>query len=93
MVYINLAEAFVSGILSNYFDTPRPLPSINLENVQATTRDLATLLGIALPGVLQSYGLITPSTYNPFAGTTNRFKVTRFGIGILILVTFRLSLV
>jgi hypothetical protein len=52
MVYINLAEAFVSGILSKYVDIPGPLSSINLKNVQATSRDLATLLGIALPGVL-----------------------------------------
>jgi hypothetical protein len=36
-------------LFTDCFDMTRPLLSINLENVQATTRDLATLLGIALP--------------------------------------------
>jgi hypothetical protein len=41
---------FSNGII-NSSDMPRPIPSINLDRIQATTRDLASLLGISLTHV------------------------------------------
>jgi hypothetical protein len=38
-----------SNVITHYFDMPRPIPTIHLDRIQATTRDLAVLLGISLP--------------------------------------------
>src|ERR1700694_1784501 len=46
---IQISITTINSLLTSYSDMPRPIPPINLERMQAATRDLAAFLGIALP--------------------------------------------